>query len=40
VVLPNYITIGDRLIFENAGAYSITMASPFNGFPKPELYIS
>ncbi len=38
-VLPDYITVGDRLIFENAGAYSITMASPFNGFPKPELYI-
>lgn len=39
VVLPDYVTIGDRLIFENAGAYSVTMASPFNGFPKPELYI-
>jgi ornithine decarboxylase len=40
VVLPDYITVGDRLVFENAGAYSVTMASPFNGFPKPELYIS
>lgn len=39
IVLPSYVTVGDRLIFENAGAYSVTMASPFNGFPKPELYI-
>jgi ornithine decarboxylase len=39
VVLPDYIAVGDRLVFENAGAYSVTMASPFNGFPKPELYI-
>jgi ornithine decarboxylase len=39
VVLPSYIDVGDKLIFENTGAYTITMASPFNGFPKPELYI-
>jgi ornithine decarboxylase len=39
-VLPAYITVGDRLIFENAGAYTVTMSCPFNGFPKPELYIS
>lgn len=39
VELPDYIDVGDRLIFENAGAYTITMSSPFNGFPQPELYI-
>ncbi|HSW78671.1 MAG TPA: hypothetical protein VLF88_01470 [Candidatus Babeliales bacterium] len=40
VMLPDYISEGDRLIFENTGAYTVTMSSPFNGFPKPELYIS
>lgn len=39
-VLPSYIGVGDKLVFENAGAYTVTMASPFNGFPKPNLYIS
>lgn len=39
VELPSYINVGDKLIFENAGAYTVTMSSPFNGFPKPELYI-
>lgn len=39
VVLPAYLGIGDRLIFENAGAYTSTMASPFNGFPPPDTYI-
>ncbi len=38
-ILPDYITVGDRLMFDNAGAYTISMASPFNGFPAPELYI-
>lgn len=36
--LPTSVTVGDRLVFENTGAYTVTMASPFNGFPKPELY--
>lgn len=39
VLLPAFINIGDKLIFENAGAYTVTMASPFNGFPKPALHI-
>ncbi len=39
VPLPSYIGVGDRLIFENAGAYTIAMSSAFNGFPVPELYI-
>ncbi len=39
VALPDYLDVGDHIVFENAGAYSVTMASPFNGFPTPELYI-
>lgn len=39
VLLPSYISVGDRLIFENAGAYTSTMACPFNGFPKPDVYV-
>jgi ornithine decarboxylase len=39
VELPSYIDVGDRLIFENAGAYTLAMASRFNGFPAPPLYI-
>jgi ornithine decarboxylase len=39
VPLPAYTDIGDRLIFENAGAYSLALASRFNGFPAPLLYI-
>ncbi len=38
VVLPDYLQVGDRLMFENVGAYSVTMSCGFNGFPKPELY--
>ncbi len=38
-VLPADIKIGDKLIFENAGAYTLSLASPFNGFPTPDLYI-
>ncbi len=39
VTLPESMQVGDKLIFENAGAYTVTMASSFNGFPKPELYL-
>ena len=39
VELPDYLDVGDHIVFENAGAYSVTMASRFNGFPPPELYI-
>lgn len=39
-ILPEYITIGDKLMFDNAGAYTISMSSSFNGFPPPKLYIS
>ncbi len=40
VRLPEYTNVGDRLIFEHAGAYTVAMASRFNGFPEPPLYIS
>lgn len=39
VQLPAYTGVGDRLVFEHAGAYTICMANPFNGFPVPKLYI-
>lgn len=39
IMLPAYIDVGDKLIFEHAGAYTVTMASRFNGFPAPPLYI-
>jgi ornithine decarboxylase len=39
VRLPAYTDVGDRLIFEHAGAYSVTMASRFNGFPPVPVYM-
>lgn len=39
VELPSYINVGDKLVFENTGAYSIALASRFNGFPTPPLFI-
>ncbi|AIB03159.1 ornithine decarboxylase [Bovine gammaherpesvirus 6] len=30
------LQVGDWLIFENMGAYSLVSSSTFNGFPKPE----
>lgn len=39
VELPAYIGVGDKLIVEHAGAYTIALASHFNGFPQPPLYI-
>lgn len=40
ILLPYNINVGDKLIFENAGAYTISMSCSFNGFPKPKLYIA
>lgn len=37
-LLPQDIEVGDKLIFHNAGAYSVVMANRFNGFPKPSVY--
>jgi ornithine decarboxylase len=40
VELPSFLNVGDKLIFENAGAYTAAMGSHFNGFPKVPSYIS
>jgi len=40
VLLPAYMNVGDKVVFEHAGAYTIAMASRFNGFPAPPLYIN
>lgn len=37
-VLPSAIKEGDKIIFYHVGAYSLTLASPFNGFPRPDVY--
>lgn len=39
VLLPSYLTIGDIIVFANAGAYTLSVCSRFNGFPQPELYL-
>ena len=38
IQLPENLTIGDFVIFENMGAYTIPVASPFNGFPLPKVF--
>lgn len=37
IELPD-VQIGDYFVFENMGAYTIPVASPFNGFPLPKVY--
>lgn len=37
IPLPD-CSIGDFVIFENMGAYTVPVASPFNGFPLPKIY--
>jgi ornithine decarboxylase len=37
ISLPANIKVGDGLLIHHTGAYSITCASPFNGFPTPHL---
>ncbi len=39
VSLPANVDVGDKLVFEHAGAYTLALASRFNGFPEPALYI-
>lgn len=36
--MPKSVQIGDFMIFENMGAYTIPVASPFNGFPLPKVH--
>jgi ornithine decarboxylase len=38
-LLPQDIDVGDKIIFHNVGAYSLSVASRFNGFPKPKVYV-
>lgn len=38
IYLPE-LEIGDWLIFENMGAYTVCVASPFNGFPVSKIHI-
>lgn len=37
--LPADIDVGDRVVFHDTGAYSLVACSPFNGFPKPSVYL-
>jgi ornithine decarboxylase len=36
--MPESIDLGDFIYFENMGAYTIPVASPFNGFPLPKVF--
>jgi ornithine decarboxylase len=38
VMLPENTDVGDRIIFHDVGAYSLSLANAFNGFPKPAVY--
>lgn len=37
-LLPRDIEVGDKLVFHNVGAYTLSVISQFNGFPKPSVY--
>lgn len=38
VLLPD-MKVGDWLVFEDMGAYTLPVASPFNGFPVPKVHV-
>jgi ornithine decarboxylase len=38
ILLPRETTVGDILIFHSVGAYSLSVASAFNGFPVPRVH--
>jgi len=38
ILLPE-MNVGDWLVFEDMGAYTLPVASPFNGFPIPKVHI-
>lgn len=38
IMIPNDVNVGDSLVVFDAGAYSLTLMTPFNGFPKPEVW--
>ena len=39
VNLPAALAVGDRILVESAGAYSVGVAAPFNGFAVPRVYV-
>lgn len=38
VMLPANIREGDKVVVHNTGAYTLSVCSDFNGFPKPNVY--
>jgi ornithine decarboxylase len=40
IALPTEIAEGDQLRFDGVGAYTTTLASAFNGFPRPATYLA
>ncbi|KAJ8978811.1 hypothetical protein NQ317_018901 [Molorchus minor] len=38
IMLPE-MKVGDWLVFEDMGAYTLPVASPFNGFPVPKVHV-
>ncbi|XP_015113581.1 ornithine decarboxylase [Diachasma alloeum] len=38
-MLMHEMELGDWIIFENMGAYTLPVASPFNGFPIPKVHV-
>lgn len=38
VLLPE-LEVGDWIVFEDMGAYTLPVASPFNGFPIPRVHV-
>ncbi|XP_043685376.1 ornithine decarboxylase-like [Vespula pensylvanica] len=38
-ILLYEMDLGDWIIFENMGAYTLPVASPFNGFPVPKVHV-
>lgn len=38
IILPSQIQSGDRIAIFDVGAYSFTLMTRFNGFPKPKVY--
>lgn len=39
-VLMHDLDLSDWIIFENMGAYTLPVASPFNGFPVPKVHVT
>ncbi|MBX4187696.1 MAG: type III PLP-dependent enzyme [Candidatus Doudnabacteria bacterium] len=37
-LLPKELEVGDKLLIHDVGAYSLSVTSNFNGFPKPKAY--